>query len=438
MLERRRALGGSLPRRVVRPSRPELPPAGIYEPFYAVAKGSVAASTTMAFVRLLRELLKDPGLGKRVVPIIPDEARTFGMESLFKQVGIYACEGQKYAPVDEHLLFSYTEKQDGQILEEGITECGCLASFTAAGTSYASHGEMMVPFYIFYSMFGFQRVGDSIWSFADSRGRGFLLGATAGRTTLNGEGLQHQDGHSPILASSVPNCLVYDPAYAYEVAVIIEDGLRRMVRDGEDVFYYVTLYNEAIEMPAMPDGAREGILDGLHRVRAAEGSHRRRVRLLGSGSILPGVVEAARMLEQRYQVSAEVWSATSYNQLRREALAVERWNLLHPEAEARVPRVTRLLPAGGGAVIAASDYMRMVPDQISRWVPDGVVSLGTDGFGLSDTRESLRRFFSVDSASVAVIALATLARRGELEARAVRRAMEDLGLDPEQRDPLLR
>ncbi len=331
LLERRRALGGTIPRRKVQCAVPALPGGTLYQPFLEPARGGVAASTTMAFVRLLRALLRDPEIGARVVPIIPDEARTFGMESLFKPIGIYSHEGQKYEPVDHDLLFSYSERKDGQILEEGITECGCLASFTAAGTSYATHGEAMIPFYIFYSMFGFQRVGDSIWSFADSRGRGFLLGATAGRTTLNGEGLQHQDGHSPLLAASVPCCRVYDPAYAYEVAVIIEEGLRRMIAEQEDIFYYLTLYNEAIEMPAMPAGAREGILQGLYRLQEAAPRMRARVRLLGSGSILPGVREAAKLLEEKYGVGAEVWSATSYHELRREALGSERAALLSPE-----------------------------------------------------------------------------------------------------------
>ena len=377
-------------------------------------------------------------MGARIVPIIPDEGRTFGMESLFKQVGIYAHEGQKYEPVDHHLLFSYTEKTDGQILEEGITEAGCLASFTAAGTSYATHGELMIPFFIYYSMFGFQRVGDSIWSFADQRGRGFLLGATAGRTTLNGEGLQHEDGHSPVLAATVPCCQTYDPAYAYEVAVIIRDGLRRMIENDEDIFYYLTLYNEAIDMPAMPDGVQQGIIDGMYRLREGADGTRARVRLLGSGSVLPGVLEAARILEQDYQVGTEVWSVTSYNQLRRQALGAERYSLLHPGEAPRVPQISELLPDGRGPVIATTDYMKIVPEQIARWVPGGLTPLGTDGFGLSDTREALRRFFEVDTAAVVVTALSVLSRNGDIDAAEVEKAMKQLDVDPDQLDAATR
>jgi len=435
--ERRRALGGFLPERRSRAAVPAIPPPEAYHLLHEGSGGGVPASTTMAFARLLRDLLKDPGIGARIVPIIADEARTFGMEPLFKQVGIYASEGQKYEPVDHSLLFSYHEKKEGQILEEGITECGSLASFIAAGTSYATHGEAMVPFYIFYSMFGFQRVGDQIWALGDNRGRGFLLGATAGRTTLNGEGLQHQDGHSLLAASAVPCCIPYDPAYAYEVAVIIEDGLRRMVAEQEDVFYYLTLYNEALDMPPLPPGdeVRRGILEGLHRVRDGAARRKKRVRLLGSGPILAQAFRAAELLEAEHGIAAEVWSATSYPLLRRDALACERWNLLHPAEEPRVPIVTRRLAAGGGPVIAASDSIRMLPDGISRWVDAPYTSLGTDGFGMSDSREALRRVFEIDAAAIAAAALASLARAGDLEPDRAAAAIAALDIDPEQRDP---
>ncbi|MFQ5653166.1 MAG: pyruvate dehydrogenase (acetyl-transferring), homodimeric type, partial [Planctomycetota bacterium] len=436
LLDRRRELGGPLPGRAVRVTVPELPAAAAYAPLQQGGRGGVPASTTMAFVRLLRELLKDPGIGKRIVPIIADEARTFGMEPFFKQIGIYAHAGQQYEPVDHDLLFSYSERRDGQILEEGITECGSLASFIAAGSSYATHGEVMIPFFIFYSMFGFQRVGDQIWALGDQRGRGFLLGATAGRTTLNGEGLQHQDGHSLLSASAVPACRAYDPAYAYEVAVIIEEGLRRMVGEEEDIFYYMTLYNEPYDMPPMPEGCRHGILQGLYRVREGAASLPARVRLLGSGPILLQALEAASILEERFQVAAEVWSATSYQQLRREALAAQRRGMLHPECEPEAPLVARLLAAEGGPVIAASDFMRAVPDQIARWVPGPYTSLGTDGWGLSDTREALRRFFEVDAAAIAVAALSSLAREGTIPPATASEAMADLEVNPDQGDPL--
>jgi pyruvate dehydrogenase E1 component len=431
---RREALGGTLPQRRVQVAVPELPPAEAYAELLGGSPREV--STTMAFVSLLRRLLREPGLGERIVPIIPDEARTFGMESLFKEHGIYASKGQLYEPVDHNLILRYREAQDGQILEEGITEAGSMASFTAAGTAYSTHGLALVPFYIFYSMFGFQRVGDLVWAFGDQRGRGFLLGATAGRTTLQGEGLQHNDGHSPMLFSVVPNVRVYDPAYAYELAVIIRDGLRRMIGEDEDTFYYLTLYNENLPMPAMPRGVEEGIVRGLYRVRAAAGGHALRVQLLGSGIMLREALRAAELLESRFGVGADVWSVTSYQQLRTNALACERWNRLHPLELPRVPYASEQLGGQPGPVIAVSDFLKAVPDQIARWVPEGLVPLGTDGYGLSDTRQALRRHFEIDAEHVAVAALSELARRGVLPPEAVAGAIAELGLDPDAADPV--
>ncbi len=435
MLDRRRELGGCLPRRHVVQVSLELPATDLYAEFRSGTEGKTRVSTTMAFVRLLRKLLKDEKIGKRIVPIIPDEGRTFGMESLFPEFKIYAAKGQKYTPVDAEFLLSYAESEEGQILEEGITEAGAMASFTAAGTSYATHREPMLPFFIFYSMFGFQRVADLIWAFADARGRGFLLGATAGRTTLMGEGLQHDDGQSLLYASTVPACLSYDPAYAYELATIIEDGLRRMHEKGEDIFYYVTLYNENYPMPPMSEGTRDGILKGLYRLKAAPQSLAHRVRLVGSGTILGEVDRARAILAERYDVAAEVWSATSFCELRRDALACERWNRLHPGEAPRVPYVTACFADGAGPVVAASDFMKAVPDMIARWVPADYTVLGTDGFGRSDTREALRRFFGVDAEHVVVAALSALARTGEIAADAVRDAIGVLGIDAEADDP---
>ncbi|HLA16082.1 MAG TPA: pyruvate dehydrogenase (acetyl-transferring), homodimeric type, partial [Candidatus Limnocylindrales bacterium] len=401
MIERRAALGGSLPRRVVRSEPLPKPPAAIDEEFGAGS--STPVSTTMAFTRVLRNLLRDPGIGARIVPIIPDEARTFGMDPLFKEVGIYAARGQLYEPVDSDLVLSYREAKDGQVLEEGITEAGSMAEFQAAGTAYATHGTAMVPFYIFYSMFGLQRTGDLAWAFGDARGRGFLMGATAGRTTLHGEGLQHDDGHSHVLASVVPNLQAYDPAYAYELAAVVREGIERMYVRGEDVFYYITLYNENYPMPAKPDGVDEGIVRGLYRLRAAPdaGPKVPAVRLLGSGSILNAVVAASDLLAEKHGVAAEVYSAPSFGQLRRDAIEVERWNRLHPTAAPRTPYVAEVLGSDGGPIVAATDWMRAVPDMVSRWLPADYVSLGTDGFGRSDTREALRAHFEVDPPAIA-------------------------------------
>ena len=435
LLERRKSLGGFLPRRQGKTGALALPGDATYEEFH---KGSAEtrASTTMVFARLLSKLLRDPDVGKKVVPIIPDEARTFGMDTLFRQVGIYSSKGQLYEPVDRETLLFYQEARDGQLLEEGISEAGAMSSFIAAGTAHVNYGAPMIPFYTFYSMFGFQRIGDLIWAAADSRARGFLLGATAGRTTLNGEGLQHADGHSHLLASTVPALLTYDPALAYEIAVIVRDGLRRMYQRREDVFYYLTLYNENFEMPAMPPGVEEGILKGLYKFRSAAGGKKQlRAHLLGSGPLLFEALRAQEILASRYGVAADVWSATSYNLLRREALAVRRWNTLHPGEKPRKSYVESLLEPEEGVFVAVSDYMKIVPDQIAPWVPGGLVSLGTDGFGRSDTRTRLRRYFEVDAESVAIAALHALCQRGLVRKSVVERAMDELHYHPGKAHP---
>ena len=434
LLERRRQLGGVVPRRIVMPAPVDAPKDDAFAEF-PKGSGKAAASTTMAFTRLLRNLLRDPNVGKRVVPIIPDEARTFGMDPLFKEVGIYSPLGQRYEPVDAETLLPYREATDGQVLEEGITEAGSVASFTAAGTSYATHGEPMVPFYIFYSMFGFQRTMDQIWAFGDARGRGFLMGATAGRTTLNGEGLQHEDGHSHLLATAIPNIRAYDPAFAYETSVIVRDGIRRMLTNNEDVFYYLTLYNENFPMPPMPEGAEEGILRGIYLFKAGDPAMRRRVTLLGSGPILLQALRAQEILHDKYDVAADVYSVTSYQLLRNDALETERWNRLHPMERPRVPYVAQVL-SGKTPIIAASDYMRAIADQVARWAPQPFIPLGTDGFGRSDTRASLRRFFEVDAESIAAAALYALSQDAKIPPADVAAAIRQLGLDPEKPDPL--
>jgi pyruvate dehydrogenase E1 component len=398
--------------------------------------GKQAVATTMAFVRLLKDLMKDPELGKRFTPIIPDEARTFGMDPLFTEFGIYAAFGQRYEPVDAGMLLTYKESQSGQILEEGITEAGSMASAQAAGTSYATWGEPTIPFFIFYSMFGFQRVGDLIWQFGVVRGRGFLLGGTAGRTTLNGEGLQHEDGHSHILASTVPNVRAYDPAFAYEIALIVRDGIRRMYGDTpEDVFYYLTLYNENYAMPAMPAGVEEGVLRGLYRFSDAPEGPGRHARILFSGPSWRAALEARDLLAAEHDVAAECWSATSYKTLREDALSAERWSRLHPTEKPRVPFVASTLGDNGGPVVAVSEYMKALPEMIARWVPGPFVPLGTDGFGRSDTRAALRRHFEVDAGHVVVATLHALARAGEAKAEEVAEAIERYEIDAEAPDP---
>jgi len=430
------AMGGSLPNRHVKRIEIQAPALEIFHDALGGSRGR-EASTTSAFVSILKSLMKDPATGKLVVPIIPDEARTFGMESLFREYGIYASQGQRYKPVDSNVLLYYKEAQNGQVLEEGITEAGSMASFTAAGTAYANYGVPMIPFFTYYSMFGFQRVGDLIWAFADLRGKGFLMGGTAGRSTLLGEGLQHQDGHSPILASTVPTCTIYDPAYAYELAVIIQDGIRRMYQEMEDRFYYITIYNENYIQPTMPEGEgiREGILRGIYKYRAAADGPAA-VQLFGSGSILNEALRAQQILAERYQIPADVWSVTSYNELRREALSVERWNRLHPSHESKTPHIAKVLEGSSGPIVAASDYMKAVPDQLAPWIQTGrLTSLGTDGFGRSENREYLRRFFEISAEAIAQAALSALSRTGAINAMRAEVAIAELGFHPEKVDP---
>ncbi len=436
MKERRKALGGFLPHRETPKLNLEAPSLEAFSESLEGSKGR-AASTTMGFVSMLRHLLKDRNIGKLVVPIVPDEARTFGMESIFRQVGIYANEGQKYKPHDADMLLYYREERNGQILEEGITEAGSMASFTAAGTAYSNYKVPMIPFFIFYSMFGFQRIGDLIWAFADARGKGFLLGGTAGRTTLMGEGLQHQDGHSVLVASTVPTCATYDPAFVYEIAVIVQDGIQRMYKNGEDRFYYIMLYNEDYPMPQMPEGCREGIIRGIYKYKAAEGKTAV-VQLFGSGTILNEALRAQSILAEKYGVAADVWSVTSYNELRRDALAVERWNRMHPAEPPKQPYILSTLQEAKaeGPIIAASDYLKAVPDQLAPWLSPRLLSLGTDGFGRSDNRQHLRRHFEINAESIAGAALSRLARDGKFDPKRAQKAMKELGIDSEKVDPV--
>ncbi|MDQ2926521.1 MAG: pyruvate dehydrogenase (acetyl-transferring), homodimeric type [Acidobacteriota bacterium] len=432
---RRAALGGFVPKREVPKTNFDAPKLDFFNEWLAGSKARTV-STTMGFVAMLRGLLKDPKIGKLIVPIVPDEARTFGLESVIKQVGIYAPEGQKYTPHDSDMLLSYREIPDGQVLEEGITEAGAMASFTAAGTAYANYRVPTVPFYMYYSMFGFQRIGDMAWAFADARGKGFLMGGTAGRTTMLGEGLQHQDGHSPVLSSTVPTCLTYDPAFVYEMAVIIQDGLRRMYELGEDCFYYITMYNEDYAMPAMPAGedVREGILRGIYKYKTAE-KGAAQVQLFGSGPILNEAVRAQQILAEKYAIAADVWSVTSYNELRRDALETERWNRLHPAEKERVPYVVTALGNATGPIVAASDYMKSLPDNLAPWLGTRLVALGTDGFGRSDNRAHLRRHFEIDAESIVAAALSKLARGGVVKPKVAEQAFAELGLSTENVDP---
>jgi pyruvate dehydrogenase E1 component len=435
--DRRQALGGYVPSRKVRSEPLKVVPAELFEEFFKGTDGR-KASTTMVFVRMLSKMLRDQDIGRLVVPIVPDEARTFGMEALFRAVGIYSHAGQVYEPVDSDMLLYYKEASDGQILEEGITEAGSMSSFIAAGTAYATHGVNTIPFFIYYSMFGFQRIGDLIWAAADSRTRGFLLGGTSGRTTLAGEGLQHQDGNSHLLAYPVPNVISYDPAFAYEIAVIIEDGIRRMYVDRESIFYYLTVMNEQYAMPAMPDGVREGILKGLYRFRAAsKPDGAARAQLFGSGAILPEVIKAQEILESKFNIGADVWSVTSYSELYREGHGCERWNMLHPGDAPKVPYVTQCLKDAPGVFVAASDYVKALPDSIDRWLPRPILALGTDGFGRSESRAGLREFFEVDYRWVVVATLAALARNGKIEASVVQQAMTTYGVNPEKANPAI-
>jgi pyruvate dehydrogenase E1 component len=434
--QRRQELGGDVPKRIVQCRPLEAPGEELFEEFYE-GTGEREMATTMVLVRLLAKLMRDERLGKLIVPIVPDEARTFGMEALFRQVGIYSHVGQLYEPVDKETLLYYREAQNGQILEEGITEAGSISSFIAAGTSYATQCINAIPFFLFYSMFGFQRIGDLIWAAADSRCRGFLVGGTSGRTTLAGEGLQHQDGHSHLLAYPVPNLLCYDPAFGYEIAVIIREGIRRMYEAQESVFYYLTVMNEFYPMPPMPSGVKEGILKGMYRLHAsANKSVRLRAQLLGSGAMLREALRAQAMLEEKYGVAADVWSVTSYKELYRDGHEADRWNMLHPAEKPRVPHLTACLSNAPGVLVAASDYVKALPDSVARWLPRPLVSLGTDGFGRSDTRAALRDFFEVDARFITLATLAALAREKQIDAGVVLQAMKDMEIDPGKPNPV--
>lgn len=434
LVERRKKLGGFLPKREVNVSALQIPGLDFYEEF-SKSSGDLKASTTMAFVRILSKMLRHKDIGSNIVPIIPDEARTFGMDALFRTIGIYSSKGQLYEPVDSETLLYYHEDEKGQILEEGITESGSMASFIAAGTAYANFGLNMIPFYIYYSMFGFQRVGDLMWLAGDIRAKGFLLGATAGRTTLNGEGLQHQDGHSHLMASTIPTLMAYDPAFAYEIAHIIYDGMRRMYQEKEEIFYYLTLHNENYAMPEMPAGVEDGILKGLYKFRKGAEKLKHKAHIFGSGAIIYSALKAQEILE-KYNVSADVWSATSYKHLRSDALNCKRWNMLHPEAEPKKSYLEKILEAEKGTFVAVSDNMKIVPDQIAPWVPGGLMTLGTDGFGRSETRENLRRFFEVDAESTVIATLYALAEKGEIAKSVVSQAIRDLNVNPEKVYPI--
>ena len=435
--ERRKALGGYMPARHETSQPLPAPPEELFEEFLKGTEGR-EVSTTMAYVRILTKLLKDKEIGKFIVPIIPDEARTFGMEALFRQCGIYSHVGQLYEPVDKDSLLYYKEAKDGQILEEGINEAGSISSFIAAGTAYSTQGINTIPFYIYYSMFGPQRVGDLVWAAADSRCRGFLIGGTAGRTTLNGEGLQHQDGHSHVLLSTVPNIITYDPAFAFELAVIIQDGIDRMYKKQENIFYYISVSNENYAMPPMPKGVRDGILKGIYRFQSSSKKKATaRAQLFGSGAIILQVLEAQQILEKDYGVAADVWSVTSYNELRREALHVERRNMLNPAQKPEIPYVTKCLEGQGDVFIFASDYMKIMPDGIGQWVPGPMLSLGTDGFGRSDSREALRDFFEVDARHIVFGTLVTLAKEKKISADVVKQAAKKLKIDPKKLNPMI-
>ncbi len=435
VLERRAELGGNLPARTPVDEPLQMPK---LEAFAAQLKdsGDRHISTTMAFVRILNILVKDKQIGKKVVPIVPDEARTFGMEGMFRQLGIYSSVGQLYEPMDSAQVMYYREDQKGQILEEGITEPGAMSSWIAAATSYANHHETMIPFYIYYSMFGFQRIGDLAWAAGDAQARGFLLGATAGRTTLAGEGLQHQDGHSHILSSTIPNCVSYDPTYSYELAVIMQHGMHRMYEKQEHVFYYITLMNENYFHPAMPEGVEDGIIKGLYPFKKSESGHALKAQLMGSGTIFREVLEAAEILENKYKVSCDIWSATSFTELRRDALDAERWNRLHPTQQQRIPYLTQQLEDAPGPLVAATDYMHSFADQIRAYVPQRYVTLGTDGFGRSDTRKQLRHFFEVDTKSIVLATLKALQDEGQVSAEVVNKAISDLGINPDKPNPV--
>ena len=433
MMSRRAELGGSMPVRQRNAAPLEVPELSSFESLLK-GSGDKEMSTTMAFVRLLTLITRDKKMGKYVVPIVPDEARTFGMEGMFRQLGIYSSVGQLYTPQDQEQVMFYKEDKTGQILEEGINEAGSMCSWIAAATAYSSHGVNMVPFYIYYSMFGFQRIGDLAWMAGDMQARGFLLGGTAGRTTLAGEGLQHQDGHSHTMAATIPNCVTYDPTFSYELAVIVQDGMRRMFKDQENVFYYVTVMNENYTQPAMPKGAEDGIIKGMYLYKGG-GKRRKKIQLLGSGTILREVIAAAELLDKDWSIDADIWSVTSYNELRREAQDVDRWNMLHPLEDAKVSYIEKCLKDRRGPVLSATDYIKGYSDQIRKWVPAQYDVLGTDGFGRSDTRAQLRKHFEVNAQYITVAALKSLADDGQFPAGKVQEAIEKYGINPEKTNP---
>jgi pyruvate dehydrogenase E1 component len=434
MMERREALGGFVPQRKRKGNTLKTPALSAFENMLT-ATGEREISTTMAFVRILSTLVRDKELGKYVVPIVPDEARTFGMEGMFRQLGIYSSVGQLYEPQDSDQVMFYKEQQDGQILEEGINEAGSFSSWVAAATSYTVNGIQMIPFYIFYSMFGFQRIGDLAWAAGDSRARGFLLGATAGRTTLNGEGLQHEDGHSQLMAAMIPNCVSYDPTFSYELAVIMQDGLKRMVENQEDVFYYITLMNENYSHPEMPKGVEGDIIKGMYPFSTSKVKGEK-VQLMGSGVILREVIEAQKILENDYGVSADVWSVTSFNELRKDALEIDRWNRMNPDKPQKESHITKHLKKAEGPIIASTDYMKSFAEQIAVFLPHKFVALGTDGFGRSDSRENLRQFFEVDRHYVVVATLKALSDEGKIKSSIVADAIKKFKLDPNKPNPV--
>ena len=435
MRERREALGGFLPQRQKFAAPLEVPPLSVFEPLLKDS-GDRELSTTMAFVRMLTILTRDKKIGDNIVPIVPDEARTFGMDGMFRQLGIYSSVGQLYTPEDRDQVMFYKEDKTGQILEEGITEAGAMSSWVAAATAYSTHGVNMIPFFVYYSMFGFQRIGDLAWAAGDMRSRGFMIGGTAGRTTLNGEGLQHEDGHSHVLASTIPNCVSYDPCFAYEMAVIIHDGMRRMMQNQEDVFYYITAMNENYHHPAMPEGVEDGIIKGMYKLNSTSPKAKLRVNLLGAGVILREAIAAAEMLKKDWKVGCDIWSVTSFTELRNDGLAATRWNNLNPEAEQKVPYVTQLLSEYPHPVVATSDYMKVLSDGLREYIDAPFKVLGTDGFGRSDTREKLRDFFEVDRRYVVVTALNTLKEQGKIEASVVAEAIKKYGLNPDKSNPV--
>lgn len=435
--ERRKALGGPVPSRPKTHPKLEVPTLEEYRKFMSTQIEEKTISTTQGFVRLLNRLVKDKKIGRHIVPIVPDESRTFGMEGMFKEIGIYGDAGQLYEPVDSNQIAYYKEARDGQILEEGITEAGSMSSFNAAGTAYSSHGINMIPFYIYYSMFGFQRIGDLIWAAADMRAKGFMIGGTAGRTTLNGEGLQHQDGHSHLNAMAFPTVRAYDPAWAYETAVIVFDGMKRLYEQDETGIYYITVHNEDYDMPAMPEGVEEGIIQGIYKFRSQEAAgSKARVQLFGSGAILCSVLEAQKILAERYKVASDAWSVTSYTQLRRDAQSCERWNMLHPDKTPKVSYLEKTLAGVKGPIISASDNVRGVGEQLLPYIREDYYVLGTDGMGRSETRAALRRHFEVDAASIVIASLYRLSKQGVVSGADVAKAIVDLGYDSEKINPL--